>query len=306
MAVDRSAWYFPIAVVISLACLVLVRLSDASFTWYQHLEMAHPRHLALHSNPQQVAPIVLENTRRTQHNQSAQPVTAVTTAGHLSVHVLTFADRPNVYLDALAASVAHFNGGRPLHVLGLSGQRSPATVGRWNITRRKISGTDPGKLKKLWYVGALLDDRARLDQLGFGEGDLLLFLDAFDVVVQRDLRAFGASFRELLASRLGHRYRTEKARARVEEEALVLLGEHNWCLLHPCPLHAPCCRPAACITQHGRYVLAALHALCVTACLYAACTTRHGGRPLHAHALYGNFPLDRLHACGMGMVDCAV
>ena len=70
--------------------------------------------------------------------------------GAPTVHVLTFADRPNVYLHALAASVWHFNEGRPLHVLGLSGQRVPLTSGKWNITRKSISGTDPGKLKKIW------------------------------------------------------------------------------------------------------------------------------------------------------------
>ena len=64
------------------------------------------------------------------------------------VHVLTFADRPTVYLDALAHSVCFFNEGRPLHVLGLSGSRSPATDGRWRRPAGSISGTDPGKLKK--------------------------------------------------------------------------------------------------------------------------------------------------------------
>ena len=102
------------------------------------------------------------------------------------VHVLTFADRPTVYLDALAASVWHFNGGQPLHVLGLSGRRTPAVAGpRWNITRQSISGTDPGKLKKLWFVGSLLDQpEAHLRRLGFAEDDLLLFVDAFDVIVR--------------------------------------------------------------------------------------------------------------------------
>jgi len=84
-------------------------------------------------------------------------------SSHSKVHVLTFADKPTIYLDVLAASVSHFNDGEPLHVLGLSRRRTPTITGpRWNITRQAISGSDPGKLKKLWFMGSLLDDEGTL------------------------------------------------------------------------------------------------------------------------------------------------
>eukprot|EP00966_Prymnesium_polylepis_P116910 2701453-Prymnesium_polylepis.2 len=44
------------------------------------------------------------------------------------------------------------------------------------------AGTDPGKLKKLWFLGALLEQQS---PLGMRDSDLLLFVDAFDVLVQR-------------------------------------------------------------------------------------------------------------------------
>jgi hypothetical protein len=84
---------------------------------------------------------------------STAPAPAAPLPPQRPVHVLTFADRPTIYLDALAASVMHFNEGAPLHVLGLSNRRTPAHPGpHWNIPRRAISGADPGKLKKLWGV----------------------------------------------------------------------------------------------------------------------------------------------------------
>jgi hypothetical protein len=100
------------------------------------------------------------------------PLTTTITTSTL-VHCLTFADRATIYLHALAASVMHFNDGRPLHVLGLSARRTPRTSSVWNsTTRRAIKGTDPGKLKKLWFVGAFVNDVAALRRLGIGTADL--------------------------------------------------------------------------------------------------------------------------------------
>jgi hypothetical protein len=147
------------------------------------------------------------------------------------VHVITFADRPTVYLDALAASVSFFNGGEPLHVLGLSGRRSPNTTGSWGIARRSISGTDPGKLKKLWFLGALLDDDAKLEKLGFRETDLLLFLDAFDCIVQRPLSLFPVAWERLVRRRVAL---ADGVHAALEDEAVVLLAEHS-CWPWPLP-----------------------------------------------------------------------
>ena len=144
------------------------------------------------------------------------------------VHVITFADKQTVYLHALAASVAHFNNGAPLLVLGLSAQRSPRITNRyniWNVTRRAISGTDPGKLKKLWFLGALLDDSARTASLGLQSHDLLLFLDAFDCIVQRPLHAFSATWSALVAT---------QPVAVNENEAVVMLAEHS-CWPWPLP-----------------------------------------------------------------------
>lgn len=143
------------------------------------------------------------------------------------LHVLTFADRPNVYLHALAAAVVHHNGGEPLYVLGLSGRRTPMAdaANPWNISRKAISGTDPGKLKKLWFVGALTNDARRLERLGFAERDVLLFLDAFDCIVQRPLVSFVPSFEAFVRSR------SQEADA---SDALVLLAEHS-CWPWPLP-----------------------------------------------------------------------
>lgn len=118
------------------------------------------------------------------------------------VHVLTFADRATVYLNALAASVWHYNAGRPLLVLGLAGRRLPRTNGKWNMSRHAIAGADPGKLKKIWFVGALLDDREQLRSLGIRQHDLLLFLDAFDCIVQRPLADFAAAWGRLVRNQL--------------------------------------------------------------------------------------------------------
>ena len=78
-------------------------------------------------------------------------------------------------VHALAASVSYFNDGAPLYVLGLSGQRTPVAShsGRWRIERRAISGTDPGKLKKLWFLGALLEQQS---PLGMADDDIILFV----------------------------------------------------------------------------------------------------------------------------------
>lgn len=155
-----------------------------------------------------------------------------------AVHVVTFADRPTVYLNALAAAVMHFNR-EPLYVLGMSRLRSPARPGvRWNITRRVISGTDPGKLKKVWFLGSLLDQPHQLAFLGFAEDDLLLFVDAFDVIIQRPLHDFSHVFDELLVQRCTQHGFNDCAmatrRASLRQEAVVLLGEHS-CWPWPLP-----------------------------------------------------------------------
>ena len=53
--------------------------------------------------------------------------------------MITFADRPTLYLHALAATVQHFGSGRPLYVLGLSGARMPDAriSGVWGRTQRR-------------------------------------------------------------------------------------------------------------------------------------------------------------------------
>ena len=50
-------------------------------------------------------------------------------------------------------------------------------------------GTDPGKLKKVWFLGALL---SRPSPLGMRPHDLLLFVDAFDVAAPGYTCAAGA------------------------------------------------------------------------------------------------------------------
>ncbi|KAL3910380.1 MAG: hypothetical protein SGPRY_009078, partial [Prymnesium sp.] len=141
------------------------------------------------------------------------------------VFVLTFSDKKNnLYLHTLAASAFFFNDA-PLYVLGLSGERSPraSSSGRWSIERRSISGTDPGKLKKLWFLGALLEQR---HPLGMYDDDLLLFVDAFDVLLQRRLptelpRAFDAFVR------ISRGQLEETASPDPDPEAVVVMGEHN-------------------------------------------------------------------------------
>ena len=135
------------------------------------------------------------------------------------VYVLTFSDkRHNLYLHTLAATVLHFGSGaapRPLHVLGLSGARAPdpRRAGKWaQLERRAIKGTDPGKLKKVWFLGALLSRDA---PLGMRPHDLLLFVDAFDVLVQRPLAELPAAYEAL------------RKRRRLPTDAVVTLGEHN-------------------------------------------------------------------------------
>ena len=146
--------------------------------------------------------------------------------GARRVFVLTFSDkRDNLYLHALASSVAHFNGGAPLYVLGLSGRRSPraSEAGRWSIERKSISGTDPGKLKKLWFLGALLE---RASPLGMREDDLLLFVDAFDVLVQRRLDALPEAFSAFVRASSREAGATADEAA-LDPEAVAVLCEHN-------------------------------------------------------------------------------
>lgn len=59
------------------------------------------------------------------------------------MHVVTFADKENVYLHALAASASFYNSGHPLLVLGLSRARSPPASdhsARWRRASRVIKG----------------------------------------------------------------------------------------------------------------------------------------------------------------------
>ena len=142
------------------------------------------------------------------------------------VFVLTFSDKKhNLYLHTLAATVLHFgssgsggSGGdasRPLHVLGLSGARAPdpKRAGRWGqLERKAIKGTDPGKLKKVWFLGALL---SRAAPLGMRPHDLILFVDAFDVLVQRPLAQLPAA------------YEAFRRRRRLPLDAVVTMGESN-------------------------------------------------------------------------------
>ena len=51
-------------------------------------------------------------------------------------------------------------------------------------------------------MGALVSDSARLRALGFEAHDLLLFLDAFDCIVQRPLALFEPAWRALVRSQL--------------------------------------------------------------------------------------------------------
>lgn len=143
-----------------------------------------------------------------QSNRSKVEKGASETGRQTTVTVLTFSDRrDNVYraqlhtvarvtsmwqpslpsigpdspaslghaVHALAASVAFFNNGSPLYVLGLSGRRAPSVSrsGRWAIERQSIKGTDPGKLKKLWFLGALLEQQS---PLGMRDDDIILFV----------------------------------------------------------------------------------------------------------------------------------
>ena len=109
------------------------------------------------------------------------------------VFCITFSDGRRVsslFLKVLAATVWRFSGS-PLHVLGLSGAREPAVANRWRIERANLTGSDPGKLKKLFFLGALLEKDPPLP--GMRPTDLLLFMDAFDVLVQRPLQLLPAA-----------------------------------------------------------------------------------------------------------------
>ena len=109
------------------------------------------------------------------------------------VFCITFSDGRRVsslFLKVLAATVWRFSGS-PLHVLGLSGAREPAVAKRWRIERANLTGSDPGKLKKLFFFGALLEKDPPLP--GMRPTDLLLFMDAFDVLVQRPLQLLPAA-----------------------------------------------------------------------------------------------------------------
>lgn len=109
-------------------------------------------------------------------------------------------------------------------------QTSSPIVSR--VVDQAVKGTDPGKLKKIWFVGALVDDPAQLRRLGFAAADLLLFLDAFDVIVQRPLNGFAHAWSELVRQKL----RASAAQAGAyEAAALVLLAEHN-CWVNGSPL----------------------------------------------------------------------
>lgn len=125
-------------------------------------------------------PGVLSSTRVRRPWPGATGTTPNLATSPPEVFVVTFADRPSLYLDALAAvrrtairtwdptdlcrsaddpwpprcqTAMHFNRNRPLYVLGLSGARMPDArrAGQWGtIERRAVRGADPGKLKKVW------------------------------------------------------------------------------------------------------------------------------------------------------------
>jgi hypothetical protein len=133
------------------------------------------------------------------------------------VFVATFADRDSLYLHALAACVYRFSG-RPLFVLGLSGRRAPRHASRWSIERQAVSGVDPGKLKKLWFLGALLEQQSPLlNHSGdsIADDDLFFFVDGFDVLIQRPLAELPAVY-QLLQTRLG-----------APADSVFVMGEHT-------------------------------------------------------------------------------
>ena len=117
------------------------------------------------------------------------------------VFVLTFSTwGGHLQLHALAASAHHFNGGRPLYVLGLSGRRTPPGAAKWAPARGRLeTGTDRGKLQKIWYMGELLE---RESPLGMRDHDLLLFADGWDTLIQRPLSDLPAAY-DALCTRLG-------------------------------------------------------------------------------------------------------
>ena len=123
------------------------------------------------------------------------------TSAERRVFVLTFSTwGGHLQLHALAASAQHFNGGRPLYVLGLSGRRTPPGAAKWAPALGSLEkGTDRGKLQKIWYMGELLE---RESPLGMREHDLLLFADGWDTLIQRPLSELPAAY-DALRTRLG-------------------------------------------------------------------------------------------------------
>lgn len=165
--------------------------------------------------PPNIVPGVLSSTRVRRPWPGATGTTPNLATSPPEVFVVTFADRPSLYLDALAATAMHFNRNRPLYVLGLSGARMPDArrAGQWGtIERRAVRGADPGKLKKVWFLGGLLSRDA---PLGMRLQDLLLFVDGYDVLLQRQLALLPAAYEAL------------RAHHGMPADTTFVMGEHN-------------------------------------------------------------------------------
>ena len=124
-----------------------------------------------------------------------------------AVTIVTFADSQQLELQVLASTVAHFHSSE-LHVLGLSGLAAPAGADsrKWPASTWQAGRAYPHIIKRLRYLeSSLLDDRlsstsAEEAPLGLRDDDLLVYVDGFDVLLQRQVAELPAAYSRALAA----------------------------------------------------------------------------------------------------------
>ena len=122
-----------------------------------------------------------------------------------AVTVVAFADEIRPELQVLASSVAHLHRDGALNVLGLSGDSAPRNAASLELppSVKRNSQRRPHIIKRLVFLSGFLDSRLDSEaepSAGLRDDDLIVFVDAYDVLLQRRVAELPDAYDRLLHS----------------------------------------------------------------------------------------------------------
>ena len=177
-----------------------------------------PRELGLRMSALEVPPSILGARARGLARGMAHP---------RAVTIVAFADEIRPELQVLASSVAHLHREGVLNVLGLSGESAPHNAASLELppSVKRNSQRRPNIIKRLVFLSGFLDARPDSEaepSAGLRDDDLVVFVDGYDVLLQRRVAELPDAYDRLLQS-MG-----------APKDAAVISGEmHCWPWVNP-------------------------------------------------------------------------